>query len=359
VKTIAALLALALPLAAGGGQDRKSRPFLMGATVFPHDMSEDGIVCLQKFLTDHVDLVSQKLEDGVPWPEALGGSPFAPELDKKIEEAAYRPEGKKLLLSTTPLNGDKNGLAGYRGAEDNLPLPGGWKDRDFDHPEVIRAYTAWCRELIRRTRPDFFVYAMELNQLAVKEPARWKKIVPFCRDVYLALKKAHPELPVFFTIQAEAWHENEPAARRALQQVAAYTDLAAVASLPNLRESNPAKIKKDYYSRIGAALPGKPLAVVQTAFLGEDLALPGLERAGKAAWQDEYLRWLLEDCARLNARFVVWTVPRDYDLLYLKFLAGTPMDFFKIMKDTGLLDGEGRPRKAFETWQLWRALPVK
>jgi hypothetical protein len=98
---------------------------------------------------------------------------------------------------------------------------------------------------------------------------------------------------------------------------------------------------------------------VETAFLGEDLALPGLERAGKAAWQDEYLRWLLDESARLNAKYVVWTVPRDYDLLYLKLLAGTPLDFLKILKDTGLLDGDGKPRKSFETWEKWRALPVK
>lgn len=356
MKTIVALLLLALPLA--GPQERKSRPFVMGATCFPHDVSIEALQALQTFLSTNAEVVAQKLDDGVAWPEALGGTPFAPELDKKIEEVAWRPEGKKLLFSTTPFNGGKDGVAGYRGALGNLPLGGGWTGKDFDDPELIRAYVAWCRELIRRTKPDFFCYAMELNQLA-KHPAKWKKIVPFCRDVYLLLKKEHPALPLFFTIQAEAWHENEPAARRAIQQVAAYTDVAAVVSLPNLRESNPAKLGKDYFSRIAAAVPGKPFGVAETAFLGEDLVLPGIERAGKAVWQDEYLNRLLDDCARLHAKFVVWTVPRDYDLLYLKLLANTPLEFLKILKDTGLLDGDGKPRKSFETWEKWRAIPVK
>ena len=48
-----------------------------------------------------------------------------------------------------------------------------------------------------------------------------------------------------------------------------------------------------------------------------------------------------------------------YALLYEKFLANTPLDFFRIVKDTGLLDGQGKPRKAFETWQAWLKAPRK
>jgi hypothetical protein len=353
VKTILALLVLAAPLA--GPQDRKSRPFAMGATCFPHDLTPEALTALQTFLTDHAEVVAQKIDDGVAWPEALAGIPFSPDLDKKIQDAAWRPEGKKLLFSTTPLNGGKDGVAPRWG---NQPLPEGWKDRDFDDPQLIKAYAAWCRELIRRTRADFFNYAIELNQLA-KNPMRWKKVVPFCRDVYTLLKKDHPSIPIFFTIQAEAYHENEPGMRRALQQVAAYTDVVAVVTLPNLRESNPAKLGRDYYARIAAVAPGRPFGFAEAAFLGEDLSVFGLERAGKAAWQDEYLRWVLEESARLNAKFVVWSVPRDYDLLYLKLFANTPLDFLKILKDTGLLDGEGKPRKSFETWEKWRAIPLK
>lgn len=355
MKTLGVLALLAL---AGGPQDRKSRPFHLGASPFPHDLSVEAVAELQNFLKEHVELVSQKLDEGVPWPEALGSTPYDPALDKKIEEAAGRPEGKKLLLSTTPLNGAKDGLAGHRGALPNLPLLGAWASKDFDDPMVARAYLAWCREIIRRTRPDYFVYVMEANAQA-KNPARWKKFVLFVRDIYQALKKEHPELPLLFTIQLEGYYENEANQRAALRQILPYSDYVTVTSLPNVRESNPAKLPKDYFSKVAALGGGKPFAVAETAFLGEDLTIAGFERVGKAAWQDEYLKWLLEDCAKLNAKFVVWMLPRDFDLLYEKLFANTPLDFFKIIKDTGLIDGLGKPRKSFETWQAWMKLPRK
>ncbi len=355
MKTIVALAALLL---AGGPQDRKSRPFLLGVTPIPHDLSPEAIGEFQAFQRDHTELVSQKLDEGVPWPEALGGTPYDPGLDKKIAEAAERPEGKKLLLATTPLNGGKDGLAGHRGALPNLPLLGAWAAKDFDDPAVAKAYLAWCRELIRRARPDFLIYGIEVNAQA-KNAQRWKKFVLFLRDIYTALKKEHPDLPLLLTIQLEGYYENEANQRNAVRQILPYSDYVTVGTIPNIRESNPAKLPRDYFSRVAALGGGKPFAVAETAFLGEDLTIVGFERAGKAAWQDDYLRWLLDDCAKLNAKFVVWLVARDFDLLYEKLLANTPLDFFKIVKDTGLLDGSGKPRKSFETWQNWLKLPRK
>ena len=355
MKTIALFAALLL---AGGPQDRKSRPFHLGVTPIPHDLTPEAIGDFQAFQKEHTDLVAQKLDEGVPWPEAIGGTPYEAGLDAKIKEVADRPDGKKLLLSTTPLNGGKDGLAGYRGALPNLPLSGAWREKDFDDAGVAKAYVAWCRELIRRTRPDYFVYAMEVNAL-VKHTARWKKFVPFVRDVYTALKKENPDLPLLFTIQLEGFYAEESPQRVALRPIMPFTDYVTVTTLPNIKESNPAKLPRDYFARAAALGQGKPFAVAETAFLGEDLTIAGFERVGKAAWQDDYLRWLLDDCAKLNAKFVVWIVPRDFDLLYEKLLANTPLDFFKIVKDTGLLDGSGKPRKSFDTWQGWLKLPRK
>jgi hypothetical protein len=358
VKSLLAVAALLLAGPQDKSQDKKSRPFHLGVTPFAHDLTAEAVVELRQFMTDHADLVAQKLDEGVPWPEALGVTPFDPALDKKIEEVSDRPEGAKLLLSTTPLNGQKDGLAGHRGALGNLPLPGAWGAKDFDDPSVARAYLAWCREIIRRAKPDFFVYVME-GAAQSKNPARWKKFVPFVRDIYGALKKEFPALPLLITIQVEAYYESEANMRAAARQLLPYSDFVTVTALPNLKESNPAKLPKDYFSKIAALAPGKPFAVAETAFLGEDLTIAGFERVGKAAWQDDYLRWLLDEAAKLNAKLVVWTVPRDYDALYEKFLRNTPLDFLKILKDTGLLDGQGKPRKAFGTWQAWLKAPRK
>ena len=365
MKSAAALLLVLLtssraaatpPPAKAGPQDKKSRPFHLGVTPIPHDMAPEAVAELQKFSAENADLVSQKIDEGVPWPEALGVTPYDQGLDKKIEEVSWRPEGKKLLLSTTPLNGAKDGIAAHRGVLPNLPLPGAWAAKDFDDPSVAKAYLVWCRELIRRARPDYFVYVME-GAAQSKNPQRWKKFVPFVRDIYMALKKEHPELPLLITVSLESYYEDEAKMRAAVRALLPYSDYVTVTALPNLKESNPAKLPKDYFSRVAALGGGKPFAVAETAFLGEDLTILGFERAGKAAWQDDYLRGLLDDAFKLNAKFVVWMVPRDFDLLYEKFLVNTPLELFRVVKDTGLLDGQGKPRKAFETWQAWLKAP--
>jgi hypothetical protein len=356
MKTLLALAAAGL-LAAAGPQDRKNRPFQMGASPMPHDMTPEGLAALMAFLNSHSDLVATKIDEGIPWQEALDGRPYAPEFEKTLDEKALKLENKKVFVSTTPLNGDKNALGDTRGAE-RIPRVGAWKARDFDDPNVIRAYLAYCRNLIARLRPDYFAYAMEVNALA-KVPAAWKKYLVFAREVYTALKKENPTLPVFVTVSLETMGEAEQVTiqKKAVQEALRYSDLAGVVAFPFLKEANPARLPKDYFSSVAALAGGKPIAVAETCFPAEDLTLPGFERIGKPAWQQDYVRLLLDESARLNARFVVWTVPRDYDLLADRAGALFP-EFFKIFRDAGLQDGDGKPRKSFELWEQWRKLPV-
>jgi hypothetical protein len=340
-------------------QERKSRPFDMGVSLLPHDLSIEGLAALFAFVNSHCDLISVKVDGGIPWQEALDGRPYPEEVQKGLEEKVPKVEQKRVFISATPLNGDKNGPAPYAGAPEGDPRHAGWRFRELDDPALLRAYLAWCRSLITRYRPDYFAYALEANAVA-KHPQAWKKFVVLCKEVYVALKREYPALPVFVTVNVETANEAEQVTiqRKAIQQVLQYSDLTAVACLPYFREPNPGKLPKDYFSSIAALAPGKPFAVTETAFLAEDLTVTGFERTGKAVWQQDYLKFVLAEAARLNARLVVWLVPRDCDDLFQKLGAEVP-DFFKIFKDTGLLEGDGTPRKAFDTWQQWFKLPRK
>jgi hypothetical protein len=359
----AALLLAAVPALAGGPQDRKSRPFHLGTTMIPHDMSLEGIAALQAFVKEYSELVGRKLDDGIPWQEALDKTFYPEDLEKKIAEDSQRPEGKKVFLATTPLHKEKEAKADWFGAKPDDPRAVAWKGRDLDDPDVVRAYANWCRDLIRRFQPDYFAYATEVNQLAAKNPQRWKKFAVFAKEIYLTLKKENPSLPIFVTLNVETYYENETVQKKMISQVAPFSDYACVTSIPFFVQPNPAKIPKDYFAKVAAAIPGKPFAVAETCFIAEDLRILAEERTGKAAWQDDYLRFLLDEAARLNGKFVVWSIPRDCDALHQK-LAENPVtapmaEFFKLFKDSGLLDGEGRPRKSFDTWAKWMALPRK
>jgi hypothetical protein len=212
--------------------------------------------------------------------------------------------------------------------------------------------------MIGRFKPDFLAYGMEVNQLASKNPARWKKFLPFARDVYLALKKENPGLQVCVTLSADLFGDEAQAAaqKKAVREILPFTDVIAVAAHPYIWQTNPSKIPKDYFSRIAQLAPGKPFAIAETAFPAEDSDILGLERVGKAAWQQDWTRFCLEEAARLNSRFVVWMFARDIDDLFARIppILNEPLKF---IRDTGLLDGKGQPRKAFETWQQWLKIP--
>ena len=98
------------------------------------------------------------------------------------------------------------------------------------------------------------------------------------------------------------------------------------------------------------------VAIAETAFPAEDSDILGFERVGKPAWQQDWLRFCLEESARHNARFVVWMMPRDIDDLFVR-VPPILHEFLKFIRDTGLLDGQGKPRKSFETWSQWLKIP--
>ncbi|MBI3855632.1 MAG: hypothetical protein HY293_08065 [Planctomycetes bacterium] len=270
MKKVIALAALALLSIAAGGQERKARPFSMGVTPFPYDMTPEAVEATQLWILDNTDIVAIKLDEGVPWQEALENkNSYDPKFEESLAMKARFPKEKRVFLSMTPLNKDKNGMAGYRGSEENMPNPDPWNKKDLDDPLVAKAYLNFCREMIRRYHPDYLAYGIEVNNL-IKAPAKWKKFVPFAKDLYTALKKDNPQMPVILTLAADA-----------------------------------------------------------TA-----------------------LKFCFEEGVKLNAKFIIWMLPRDCDALYAR-IPPPINEILKLFKDTGLLDGDGKPRKSYELWSQW------
>src|SRR5688500_4411954 len=174
----AALVLLTFSDASADGlrrQERTARPFLMGVPAMPYDFSAEAIEATQTFIVDHTDMVAIKFDEGIPWEEALQNrNTYTSGFEKSFTDKSKFPKEKKVFLSVTPLNKDKNAMAGYRDDGENSPNPDPWGRKDFDDPMVAKAYLNFCKEMIRRFRPDYFAYGIEVNQLA-KTPAKWKK----------------------------------------------------------------------------------------------------------------------------------------------------------------------------------------
>jgi hypothetical protein len=227
----------------------------MGVTGIPYDFSAEAIEATLTFISDNTDMVAVKFDEGIPWEEAFQNrNTYTEGFEKSFADKSKFPKEKKVFLSVTPLNKDKNAMAGYRDAGENSPNPEPWGRKDFDDAMVAKAYLNFCKEMIRRFRPDYFAYGIEVNTLA-KTPGKWKKFVPFIRDIYIALKKDHPQLPLILTFSTEGvtWDQDQaPAQRKAIQEVVPFTDLMAVTAMPYIKEQNPAKIGKNYFQQMAA-----------------------------------------------------------------------------------------------------------
>jgi len=339
----------------------ESRSFYLGVTPFPYDSTPQAVEETYRIVSEHTDLVAHHFDGGVPWPEAFEGKPYHPNVEGDINlRLRHLKEGQKVYLAVTPISNLRDGLAKYWGENENMERPGVWKDKDFDDPDVITAYTNFCRYMIQKFHPDFMAYGIEVNILAKSNPAAFEKFLVLAKQVYKTLKEENSQLPLFLTIQIDTFHENEEEQRKVVERLLPYTDYMAISSYPFTYKADPKDLPEDWFSEVAELAPEKPFAVAETGFIAEDLILQkyGVRIPGNERWQAEYVQFLLNEANKLNAKFVVWFCSVDYDLLWEK-IKNSMDEFFKMWRDTGLLNEKLEQRQSLKVWDAWLNLPLR
>lgn len=340
-----------------------TRSFYMGFTPAEYDATSQALEGTYAFINKNADLIAHHFAEGVPWPEAYDQKPYHPSVERNLlYRARKRSSRQKVFLYLSPMTVQAEGLGGYWGAKSNMPRPGAWQRKDFDDPEVITAYTNFCSDMIRRLKPDFMAYGIEVNGLVKGAPSKWPKFVKLARVVYAALKAEHRSLPIFVSLQLDYFWADEATQRKAVAEILPYTDYIAVSTYPYVdRYPDPRQIPAGYFAAPAALAPKKPFAVAETGFTAKPVNAFGARIRGREDWQDAYLQRLLAESQRLHAQFVVWFVPRDYDALFERLKAlhvpGNTLDLLSVWKSSGLVDAQGTPRKALETWTDWLKRP--
>ena len=285
-----------------------SRSFFLALTDFPAAADDGAVAFAYETIARDGDMAAWLWDDGVPWPEALVGAPYAPGHMAEIQRrVAGTPSGHGVYVAVTPVSYAHDGLALYKADVGNMPLPPPWSGRTFDHPEVIGAYINHCERMIAATRPLYFAYATEANLLFEVDPEEWPAFLRLVAAVYPQLKARHPNMPLMMTVQADVFNGDRAAQTEAVRQMLPYTDLMAVTSYAFRDESDPGRLPPDHFSalrdlaRTGPSPSRKPLTAED---VGSRTVLRPRQRGAPALYATPAQRG-----GPLQARFVTWPSP--------------------------------------------------
>ena len=333
------------------------RRFRMGFTDFPHDLTTEGIVAAAEVVGREGDLSVQHFDDGVPWSEALNGTAYPASYVAELDgHASLIPDDHSVYLAVTPISVNRDGLARYRTDAADQPLPAPWNAYTFDHPDVARAFLNHCLRMIDRFQPDYFAFAIEVNLLLENAPGQWPALTRLLAETRAGLNAAHPALPTFVTLYAEAFHRDTGRQRDALAAVLPLTDYIAVSTYPYLRQQVLERgIPEDYFSTIADLAPGKPFAISETGWPAEEVNAPApVVIPGSPAAQQSYVERLLSEAEARNTAFITWFLGRDYDTAWDKVYKNSPgAAVSRFFRDTGLFDGGGNARPGLAVWRQW------
>ncbi|HZD40441.1 MAG TPA: glycosyl hydrolase 53 family protein, partial [Terriglobales bacterium] len=284
-----------------------TRPFYMGFTLWPADLSEAGLREARDFAYAHGDIVAVGLIGGVPWPEALDRKPFSKSVQDSLN---YRPPaGKKMFLSVSPLDRDRRGLAPYWGDKANLPLPKPWDKEPLNSSRVKKAYLSYLLRTVQTMKPDYLAIGIEANVLLTREPKKWRPFKDLYRETYRAVKKAHPTLPVFFTTEVMHYKKLVKEAKgtdqeREVAELMKQSDLFAMSVYPHMSTELSRPIPGtflDFATRFK-----KPISVAESGMTSRNVPLRsyGLVLTGSDADQVQFTQLLLKTATRDEYEFV-------------------------------------------------------
>jgi len=339
--------------AAAPAPSAKVRPFRMGFTAFPHDITAEAVNQARQFVRTNADLITHHIE-GVPWAEALRGEPFPKELTADYEtKRSMTPPGARVYLAISPGHGE------LKPAEKGTtPLPSELQGRSYDDPMVMKAYLNYCRRSIEFFKPHYLAIGIEVNEIFSAGPEKWRAYAELHRHVYRELKKEHPNLPIFASYTLHNLIKHKGGMLKACQELMPFNDLMGVSFYPFFISETPEAAFQWLLESFDPS--DKPYAMVETNDAAERTEMPKLKVTlpGTPEKQAAYLRTLLTLAERRRFQFVVLFIHQDYDPLW-DAIKGSAPEFFMAWRDCGLLDERGQARPAYSVWRQYYELPME
>jgi hypothetical protein len=338
----------------------KRRPFHMGFTPFPWDMTQEAVDTTYEGILGLGDLIAHHMEGGVPWAEMLEDGPLPKsQQDDWNSRKAKTPLDFKVYVALNCLDMSRKGLALNRGEKEDMPLPEAFENKHLSDPMVKTAYLNYCRRAIRHFDPDYFGIGIEVNELTYNNPEEWPHFVELYRHVYWELKKEYPHLPLFATMTLHSLIKEEVKDLQ-IDNIKAWlplNDIAAISFYSFINSLGPAERPREAFAWLREFVGDKPIAISESTFPAEPTPLENENVVLQGSPEDQaaYIETLLEAAKNDEYLFVVLFLYRDYDQLWERIKGGFP-SWAASWRDSGMLDGEGNARPALDVWKRYLSM---
>ncbi|MCW5556931.1 MAG: hypothetical protein KIT22_03690 [Verrucomicrobiae bacterium] len=330
----------------------KTRPFRMGFTAFPPDITATAVHQTREFVRTNADLIAHHIE-GVPWAEALRDEPFPKELMNDREtKRSMTPPGAKVYLAISPGRGDLK--PAEKGA---TPLPPELRGKSYDDPLVQKAYLNYCRRSLEFFQPDYLAIGIEVNEIFSAGKDQWRAYAELHRHVYRELKKEHPCLPIFASYTLHNLIKERGEMLKGCLELMPFNDFVAVSFYPFFISETPDAAFRWLTDHFDST--GKPYAMVETNDTAERTEMPKMKVTlpGTPEKQAAYVRTLLALAEQRRFQFVVLFIHQDYDPLWDAIQATAP-ELFMAWRDCGLIDERGQARPSYAVWRQFYDRPM-
>jgi len=336
------------------------RPFRMGFSPFPPDLSMEAVAQVYSFIGDNADLILHHFDNGVPWEEALAGKQFSDNLqedwNRRLEKT---PENSGIMVAITPLDFERSNLADKWGESEGMDLPEPWESYPLNHPDVRTAYLNYALRVIDFFNPDFMALGIEVNMLRAKNPELWEEYLDLNSYVYTRVKKVYPQLPLFTTVQYEWLRGLDKKTEgsvdnqvEAVSELMEHSDILGLSTYHYGIDHNPPV--EDYFRT--ALSFGKPVGIAETGANSADFTQLIFTTRADEKDQLAFVSFILKEAADNNFLFVNNWVAIDFDRL-LEDLPFTVRQIAKGWVHTGLQTWDGKNKPALDIWRNYLELP--
>ncbi len=324
------------------------RDFRMGFTTWPYARTIDAVDSTYLFINDHADIYSEHLDYRIPWKAWMNDLPLPADYVNNIQSRANRKIiGKKLLLSVSLLNTERNDLA---------------LDYDDTRPDYIHmndkpiedAYFKHVNYLVENLDPDYLVIAVEVNNLLTAGDNKWDEYKALIGNVKTRIKQEYPGLKISESVMLHEMLKPETGQQQYLAELFNYIDQMDFASISYYPFSNNYHTKAEFQTAFDLINQhvNVPIAFVETAHIAQNLVVPALQVniPGSEAEQQLYLETLCNNAQEHDYEFIIWWGHRDYTALW-QTLPDYIKDLAMFWLHTGIVRDDGSQRAAYHSWQ--------